>query len=177
MIKYFQLFVKYFQPSECPAARKRGLMQFTITINGKETRCDAAPEAPLLETLRGLGLHSVRSGCESANCGVCTVWLDGKPVLSCSVPTARAAGHRVTTVEGVKDEAAELVDRLAAEGADQCGYCAPGLVMSVLAMKRELTQYDDAAILHYLNGNLCRCSGYESQLRAIRGYLKQAAAH
>ena len=152
-------------------------MQYTITINGKETRCDAAPEAPLLETLRGLGLYSDRSGCESANCGVCTVWLDEKPVLSCSVPTARAAGHRVTTVEGVKDEAAGLVDWLAAEGADQCGYCAPGLVMSVLAMKRELTQYDDAAILHYLNGNLCRCSGYESQLRAIRGYLEQAAEH
>ena len=120
-------------------------MQFTLTVNGKQTRCEAAPEAPLLETLRGLGLYSVRSGCESANCGVCTVWLDEKPVLSCSVPTARAAGHRVTTVEGVQEEATALADHLAAEGADQCGYCAPGLIMSVLAMKRELTSYDDAS--------------------------------
>lgn len=148
-------------------------MQVNMILNGKEISCEAAPEAPLLETLRSLGLHSVRSGCESANCGVCTVWLDEKPVLSCSVPTLRAIGHRVTTVEGVADEAAVLVDALAAEGADQCGYCVPGLVMSVLAMKRELTQYDDASILHYLNGNLCRCSGYEAQLRGIRRYLEE----
>lgn len=150
-------------------------MQFTITINGKPTSCEAAPETPLLETLRSLGIHSVRSGCESANCGICTVWLDEKPVLSCSVPTARAAGHCVTTVEGLGEEAAAVADALAAQGADQCGYCAPGLIMSILAMKRELSSPTDEEIIHYLNGNLCRCSGYRSQLQAIRSLLNNAS--
>ncbi len=147
-------------------------MQFTIIINGKPTCCEAAPETPLLETLRNAGIHSVRSGCESANCGICTVWLDEKPVLSCSVPTARADGRRVTTVEGMGEEAAAVADALAAEGADQCGYCAPGLIMGILAMKRELVSPTDEEIVHYLNGNLCRCTGYHSQLRAIRSLFR-----
>lgn len=150
-------------------------MQFKFILNGRPTLCEAAPEAPLLETLRSLGIYSVRSGCESANCGICTVWLDEKPVLSCSVPTARADGHRVTTVEGVPEEAAAVADALAAQGADQCGYCAPGLIMSILAMQRELSSPTDEEILHYLNGNLCRCTGYASQLRAIRSFLSARA--
>lgn len=147
-------------------------MQFHIRLNGRMVSCEARPETPLLETLRRLGIASVRSGCDTGNCGICSVWLDGQPVLSCSVPTIRADGRDVTTVEGLPEEAAQVAAALAREGADQCGYCAPGLIMTVLAMKRDLDRPDDAAIAHYLNGNLCRCSGYASQLRAIRGILR-----
>lgn len=148
-------------------------MLITMTLNGKKVADDVAADTLLIDFVRNHGCLSVKRGCETANCGLCTVFMDEKPVLSCSVPTARAAGHRVTTVEGVQEEATALADHLAAEGADQCGYCAPGLIMSVLAMKRELTSYDDASILHYLNGSLWRCSGYEAQLRGIRSYLEQ----
>ena len=147
-------------------------MQFIITINGKETLVDEHPETALLDVLRRQNIYSVRCGCETANCGFCTVWLDGKPVLSCSVPVFRADRHEVTTVEGVRDEAESFVELLAKEGADQCGYCAPGLIMTVLALKRSGLPRDDESIRHYLNGNLCRCSGYESQMRAIRQFLK-----
>ena len=147
-------------------------MQFHIRLNGNMVSCEARPETPLLETLRQLGVSSVRSGCDTGNCGVCSVWLDGQPVLSCSVPTIRADGRDVTTVEGLPEEAAQVAAALAREGADQCGYCAPGLIMTVLAMKRDLECPDDAAIAHYLNGNLCRCSGYASQMRAIRSILR-----
>lgn len=146
-------------------------MEFEIKINGEWKCCEAQPEEPLLETLRRLNLYSVRAGCETGNCGVCTVWLDKMPILSCSIPTARAAGREVTTVEGVKEEAEKFLNALAEEGADQCGYCSPGLIMAVLAMKREISSPTDEEILHYLNGNLCRCSGYMSQMRAIKSFL------
>ena len=146
-------------------------MQFTLTVNGKQTRCEAAPEAPLLETLRGLGLYSVRSGCESANCGVCTVWLDEKPVLSCSVLAARASGHTITTLEGLQGEAAEFGAFIADQGAEQCGFCNPGFMMNAIALFREKSDPTDEEIKEYLAGNLCRCSGYEGQLRGIRAYL------
>ena len=146
-------------------------MQFTLTVNGKQTRCEAAPEAPLLETLRGLGLYSVRSGCESANCGVCTVWLDEKPVLSCSVLAARASGHTITTLEGLQGEAAEFGAFIADQGAEQCGFCNPGFMMNAIALFREKQDPTDEEIKEYLAGNLCRCSGYEGQLRGIRAYL------
>lgn len=148
-------------------------MQFTITINGKKTVVEERPETSLLDALRRQNLYSVRRGCETANCGICTVWLDGTPVLSCSVPVIRADQREVTTVEGVREEAEPLVELLSKEGADQCGYCAPGLIMTVLALKRSGLPRDDESIRHYLNGNLCRCSGYESQMRAIRQFLKE----
>ena len=147
-------------------------MRLNIRLNGKMVSCDVPPETPLLDTLRQLGLSSVRSGCDTGNCGICSVWLDGRPVLSCSVPVIRADGREVTTVEGVPEEAAAVAAALAREGADQCGYCAPGLIMTVLAMKRELQHPSDTEIAHYLNGSLCRCSGYAAQLRAIRRFFR-----
>ena len=99
------------------------------------------------------------------------MWMDEKPVLSCSVPAARAAGHKITTLEGVQEEAAEFSDYLANEGADQCGYCSPGLIMNVLALKREITNKTMAHIIEYLYGNLCRCTGYQGQYRALAKYF------
>ena len=146
-------------------------MKIHLWLNGKEISDDISPDMPLLEYVRTKGCYSVKRGCETSNCGLCTVWMDEKPVLSCSVPAARAAGHKITTLEGVQEEAAEFSDYLANEGADQCGYCSPGLIMNVLALKREISNPTMAQIKEYLSGNLCRCTGYQGQYRALAKYF------
>lgn len=140
-------------------------------INGKQTTADIAPDMALLEFVRSQGCLSVKRGCETSNCGLCTVWLNGTPVLSCSVPAVRAEGKNITTLEGLQEEAKEFARFLGAEGAEQCGFCSPGFVMNVLAMVRELDDPSEDEIREYLSGNLCRCTGYAGQLRAIRNYL------
>ena len=125
----------------------------------------------LLDALRSLGCASVKRGCESSNCGLCTVFVDDKPVLSCSVLAARVSGRKVTTLEGLQDEAADFGAFIADQGAEQCGFCNPGLMMNAIAMFRENPHPTEEEILSYLSGNLCRCSGYEGQLRGIQSYL------
>jgi carbon-monoxide dehydrogenase small subunit len=147
-------------------------MRIELTVNGRAVGMEVEPQEMLVDALRRAGFSSVKRGCDSAACGVCTVLLDGRPVTSCAVLAARAEGHKVTTVEGVPAEARRLGEFLVAEGADQCGFCSPGLVLAVLAMTAELDEPDDAAVRHYLAGNLCRCSGYAGQLRGIRQYLE-----
>ena len=140
-------------------------------LNGMVRSMDVRPNESLLELLRECGCASVRSGCDTSGCGICTVWVDDVPILSCSYPAQRAEGKSVTTIEGVRKLAEPLMTAFASEGADQCGYCSPGLLMTVLAMRRELSNPSDDEIRAYLSGNLCRCTGYESQMRAIRKYL------
>ena len=151
-------------------------MLIEFVLNGKTVKKDIRPDASLLEVLRDCNMYSVRSGCDTANCGICTVWVDEKPVLSCSYPAPRVQGHSVTTLEGVKAEAEEIMELLADEGADQCGYCSPGFLMAVLAMLKELKDPTDAEVDAYLAGNLCRCSGYVSQKRALRRLLDRRCA-
>ena len=148
-------------------------MQITMMINGQRITDDIKPDMLLLDFLRAHGCYSVKRGCETSNCGLCTVWLDGKPILSCSMLAVRCDGHAVTTVEGVEQEAHEFADYMAKQGAEQCGFCSPGLIMNVLAMKKELQQPTREEINHYLAGNLCRCTGYMGQLRAIEAYLQE----
>ena len=148
-------------------------MQITMMINGQRITDDIKPDMLLLDFLRAHGCYSVNRGCETSNCGLCTVWLDGKPILSCSMLAVRCDGHAVTTLEGVEQEAHEFEDYMAKQGAEQCGFCSPGLIMNVLAMKKELQQPTREAINHYLAGNLCRCTGYMGQLRAIEAYLQE----
>ena len=146
-------------------------MQITISINGRKYTEDVTPDLVLLDFLRAHGCYSVKRGCETANCGLCTVHLDGKPVLSCSVLAVRADGKSVTTLEGLQKEAEEFGGFLADEGGEQCGFCSPGFIMNVLAMVKELENPTEQEIQEYLAGNLCRCTGYQSQLRAIKKYL------
>ena len=146
-------------------------MQIETTINDKRVVLLVENDVMLADTLRAQGYLSVRQGCDTSCCGLCTVWIDGKPTLSCSTLAFRAAGKKITTIEGVQREAEEFAQVLVAEGAEQCGFCSPGFIMTVLAMKKELTNPTDQEIIHYLTGNLCRCTGYMGQLRAIKKYL------
>lgn len=148
-------------------------MKITITLNGIPYTREVAGDVMLLDLVRQCGCLSVKRGCDTSNCGLCTVWVDGTPVLSCSYPAVRADGKQVTTLEGVQEEAEKFGQCMARQGAEQCGYCSPGFIMTVLAMARELTDPTEEEIAHYLAGNLCRCTGYVSQMRAIRTWLKE----
>jgi len=146
-------------------------MQIEVTINNKKTSLEIEKDELLANTLRSIGLLSLRKGCDTSSCGLCTVWIDGKPTLSCSTLSFRVHGKSITTIEGVPKEAEEFARVLGAEGADQCGFCSPGFIMTVLAMKNELKNPTEEEIKHYLTGNLCRCTGYMGQLRAVKKYL------
>ena len=146
-------------------------MEIRLTLNGKIICADVRPDTLLLDFLRRQGCVSVKRGCETANCGLCTVLMDGKPILSCSTLAARAAGHSIQTLEGLQEEAADFVTFIADQGADQCGFCNPGFVMNTIALLRENPDPTDDEIRGFLAGNLCRCSGYDGQLRGIRNYL------
>lgn len=146
-------------------------MTITIQLNGRPVTAEVSPDTLLLDFVRTQGCASVKCGCETAGCGLCTVFLDDMPVLSCSVLAARADGHAVTTLEGLQEEAAEFVGFIADQGADQCGFCNPGFVMNTIALLRDNPDPTDEEIRSYLAGNLCRCSGYEGQLRGIRNFL------
>ena len=146
-------------------------MQITVNLNGKRVTGEIAPDTVLLDFVREQGCLSVKRGCETSNCGLCTVHMDGKPVLSCSVLAARADGKSATTLEGLQKEAEKFGAFLADEGGEQCGFCRPGFIMNVLAMVNELKDPTEQEIQQYLAGNLCRCTGYQSQLRAINKYL------
>lgn len=147
-------------------------MIFSATINGRKKQFLIENDEYLADTLRKGGYLSVKKGCDTGSCGLCTVLMDGKPVLSCSVLSVRAEGKKIETLEFFPVEAKKFAEFMGAEGAEQCGFCSPGFTMTVIAMTRELKNPTDDEILHYLNGTLCRCSGYVSQLRAIKNFLK-----
>ena len=106
-------------------------MEIRFRLNGKQVQAEVCPNTVLLDLVRELGCYSVKRGCETANCGLCTVWLDGRPVLSCSTLALRADGCHVTTLEGLQKEAEEFGMFLAAEGGEQCGFCSPGFIIDV----------------------------------------------
>ena len=147
-------------------------MQITLTLNGIRVSEEIAPDMLLIDFVRAHGCKSVKRGCETSNCGLCTVFMDDKPVLSCSVLAARADGHKITTLEGLQEEAAEFGAFIADQGAEQCGFCNPGMIMNAIAMFRENPEPTREEIKTYLAGNLCRCSGYEGQLRAMEAFIE-----
>ena len=146
-------------------------MKIKIKVNNTLIQEEVASDLLLIDFLRSHGCYSVKRGCETANCGLCTVLLDGKPVLSCSTPVGRANGRKVDTLEGLQEEAKAFTNFFAAQGADQCGFCNPGYIVNIVALLRENPDPTDEEILEYLSGNLCRCTGYQSQLRSLRNYL------
>ena len=109
-------------------------MDIKLKLNGKALCAQVDADTVLLDFLRDHGCYSVKRGCDTSNCGLCTVLMDGKPVLSCSVLAARADGHSIQTLEGLQAEAADFVGFIADQGADQCGFCNPGFVMNTIAL-------------------------------------------
>ena len=146
-------------------------MNIKFWLNGIQRQEEIDPGMLLIDFLREKGCYSVKRGCETANCGLCTVLMDEKPILSCSMLAARIDGKKIVTLEGLQKEAEEFGDFLANEGAEQCGFCNPGFIMNVIAMLRELEEPDEEQIKEYLAGNLCRCSGFVSQTASILKYL------
>ena len=147
-------------------------MKMDFWLNNVHREAEVQPDTLLLDLLRQMGCFSVKRGCETANCGLCTVLLDGRPVLSCSMLALRIQGKKVVTLEGMEKEAQEFGAFLAGEGAEQCGFCNPGFIMNVFAMLKELQDPDEEQIREYLAGNLCRCSGFVGQTRSILKYLR-----
>lgn len=146
-------------------------MLVKFNLNGLDVEYVIKPGEYLLDTLRGHGIKSVKKGCDASACGVCTVLVDDKPVLSCSMLTAKVEGHRVTTVEAIQEEAAALSECFSKEGSDQCGYCNAAFALMVHALKKENPHPTDEEIRNYMVGNLCRCTGYNGQQKAIKAYL------
>ena len=146
-------------------------MEIIIKVNGRRIAEQIEPDLLLIDFLRKHGCYSVKRGCETANCGLCTVLMDNTPVLSCSVLAARADGHEIYTLEGLQEEAKEFGAFIADQGAEQCGFCNPGFIMNALALFRENPYPSEEEVKEYLSGNLCRCSGYEGQLRGIMNFL------
>lgn len=146
-------------------------MEIRLTLNGKKVHQTIEPDMLLIDFLRAQGCLSVKRGCDTSNCGLCTVIADGLPVLSCSILAARMDGHVIETLEGLEEEVHDFAEFIADQGAEQCGFCNPGLMMNAIALLRENKHPSDEEILDYLAGNLCRCSGYEGQLRGIKNYI------
>ena len=147
-------------------------MKMDFWLNNVHREAEVQPDTLLLDLLRQMGCFSVKRGCETANCGLCTVLLEGRPVLSCSMLVARVNGCKVDTLEGLQKEAEEFGAFIADQGAEQCGFCNPGMIMNAIALFRENPDPSDEEIKEYLAGNLCRCSGYEGQMRGIKAFLE-----
>ena len=147
-------------------------MRISLVINEKQRELDIQPGETLYEVIKKCGISSVKKSCGTGSCGVCTVLLDGKPVPSCSYLAAKASGHAITTIEGLETEAEVLGTLMNQAGAVQCGYSTPGFMLTAIAAKRELVEPTEEEMKQYLIGNLCRCSGYEGQLRALKRYME-----
>ena len=148
-----------------------------MTVNGKEVELAVDPRESLLETLRNrLGLTSVKKGCEVGECGACTVLVDGEAIDSCIYLTMWAEGRSIMTVEGLKGPNGELSTIQKAfieEAAVQCGFCTPGMILSCKALLMEYPNPSDEQIKRAIEGNLCRCTGYEKIRTAVRAAVKE----
>lgn len=153
-------------------------MLVDLTVNGRNVDLDVSPRETLLTSLRNrLQLIGTKEACVEGECGACTVLLDGKPVDSCIYSTAASAGSRVTTVEGLRGPDGELsplqqafIDHFAV----QCGFCTPGLLVTLSALLASNPDPDRAEIQQAVSGNLCRCTGYVQILEAVETVVREA---
>jgi len=154
------------------------MSSITLSVNGAEHTIDVDPRTPLLYVLRNdVGLNGAKFGCGLAQCGACTVLLDGKPQRSCVLPVSAAATGRVTTIEGLGtvDKPHPLQRAFIDEQACQCGYCGNGMIMSAKALLDRNPHPDEGAIREALNGHLCRCASHNRIVRAVQRAAKSNA--
>ena len=145
--------------------------ELRITVNGDEHHLFVDTRRTLLEVIRDeIGLTGTKNGCGAGECGACTVQLDGEPVNSCLVLAHEAEGRKVTTIEGLARGGVlhPVQEAFVEEGAIQCGYCTPGMVLTAVALLEKKPNASEADIVEGMNGNLCRCCGYVKTIKAIR---------
>lgn len=146
-------------------------MNVEITVNGEARTADVEPRLLLVQYLRDvLGLRATNIGCDTSSCGACTVLLDGESVKSCTVLALQAAGSDVVTAEGLSGSGEEMHPMQQAFNDHhglQCGFCTPGMVMAAIGLVRESSDLDEDAVRHGLEGNLCRCTGYQNIVAAV----------
>ncbi|WP_395688047.1 (2Fe-2S)-binding protein [Caenimonas koreensis] len=142
-----------------------------LTVNGKPVQSDIAPTTLLVDLLRGpLALTGTHTGCDTAQCGACTVLIDGRSVKSCSILALQAQGRSVTTVEGLAkgDQMHPLQEAFMACHGLQCGFCTPGMMMAAAGLLAANPKPSEADIVHALDGNICRCTGYVNIVAAVQ---------
>ena len=144
---------------------------YRLTVNGAEHRVDTDADRPLLDVLReDLHLTGTKYGCGEGQCRACSVLVDGKALPSCRIPVSAAAGKQMTTIEGLAKGAAlhRVQQAFLDEGAMQCGYCVPGMIVTTVAVLERTPKPTEEQIVNGLNGNLCRCAGYPRIVAAVR---------
>ena len=152
-------------------------VEVTCTINGTLLHKKILPNLTLCDFLHDeVGTTGVKKGCDTGECGACTVLMDGKPVTSCLVLAPQLDGHEITTIEGLGSEAAlhPVQEAFIELDAAQCGYCIPGMIMTASALLKEKPNITEGELKRYLSGNLCRCTGYQQQLQAVLLASKKA---
>jgi len=145
------------------------MMAITLVIDGVRRSFEVAPSEKLLDVLRRLGYTGVKKGCGSGDCGACAVLLDGRAVNSCLVFAAKADGCEIVTIEGISHGEAlhPVQEAFLDEGAVQCGYCTPGMVIAAVDLLSRHPDPTEEEVREGISGNLCRCTGYKKQVRAI----------
>jgi isoquinoline 1-oxidoreductase alpha subunit len=145
------------------------MASFTLNVNNRSYTVDVDPDMPLLWVIRDfIGLKGTKFGCGIAQCGACTIHLDGNPTRSCSIPISVAAGKNVTTIEGIAEHADHPVQKAwIDQQVPQCGYCQSGQIMSAVALLNKTHQPTDAEIDIAMAGNICRCGTYQRIRKAI----------
>lgn len=146
-------------------------MKLELSVNGRKYNVDSEPERPLLEVLReDLSLTGTKYGCGEGQCRACTVLLDGRASISCTLPVKNVAGRKITTIEGVEQNGKlhRVQEAFIAEGAMQCGYCVPGLILRTMNLLETTPKPTRAQTIAALDGSLCRCGGYQNILAAVK---------
>jgi len=145
-------------------------VKVSFILNGEPVTVDVKPNEILLDTLRlKLNIRSVKRGCERAECGACTVLVDGKPTYSCNLLTAQVEGKEVMTLEGLRDDpiVKELTSKFVEHGAIQCGFCTPGFIITAYALLKSGKELTPENVKKMLEGNICRCTGYKKIVEAV----------
>lgn len=150
---------------------KEKAAKINFKINGKEKEIVADPDRELIDLIRkDLGLTGAKKGCDDGSCGACTVLLGGTPVKSCMIEASAVDGKEITTIEGIggEEDLHPIQESFLEEGAVQCGFCTPGMILKAKALLTENPNPSEEEIRRYISGNLCRCTGYTNIVKAIK---------